>query len=204
MVTAPELIFLSGQCQWGLEQCGDGGHQDHYPCTKRVWGLHFPVHETAQGSGSLSVRGIIGQLEQAGGSLGNGLCLILLCSFICASVRRGLCLGVQETFCAGGDIKGWGCSLAELGNGGCCAGLHFKSHKMGFQKLWAQLQIAGLFLHYQSPSAGTFYFVAFCLAADISLQASKNLFKVSLLRVLNVLYQYLCHQDFPFSGIPCN
>lgn len=54
-----------------------------------------------------------------GGSLGNGLCLILLSSFICVSVWRELCLGVQETFCAGGDIKGWGCAQGELGNGGC-------------------------------------------------------------------------------------
>lgn len=38
----------------------------------------------------------------------------------------------------------------------------------GLPKLWAQLQIAGLFLHYQSPSAGTI-FVAFCPGADIFL-----------------------------------
>lgn len=31
----------------------------------------------------------------------------------------------------------------------------------------------------------------------------KNPPGVSPLRVLNALYQYLCRQDFPFSGIPC-
>lgn len=65
----------------------------------------------------------------------------------------------------------------------------------GLPKFWAQLQIVGLFLHYRSPSAGTF-FVAFCPAADISLQParlirSENPPEVSLLRVLNVLHQYL-------------
>lgn len=38
-MTAPELIFPARQWHWGWGQCGNGGHQDHYPSTKRVWGL---------------------------------------------------------------------------------------------------------------------------------------------------------------------
>lgn len=116
-------------------------------------------------------------------------------------------LRVQETFCAGGDIKGWGCSQDELGNGGFCAGLHFKSHNMGFRNSGLSYKLQGCFFIIRAPVLGPL-FVASWPAADLSLQParlgpSKNPPGVSPLRVLNALYQYLCRQDFPFSGIPC-
>lgn len=102
-------------------------------------------------------------------------------------------LRVQETFCAGGDIKGWGCSQDELGNGGFCAGLHFKSHNMGFRNSGLSYKLQGCFFIIRAPVLGPL-FVASCPAADLSLQParlgpSKNPPGVSPLRVLNALYR---------------
>lgn len=153
------LIFPAGWCQWGVGQCEDGRYQDHYPSTKRVWGLSSISQCTKplRIQVSFQLEGLSGSWSRRGGSLGNGLCLILLSSFVCATVQRGLCSGVQETFCAGGDIKGWGCSQGELGNGGCCAGLHFKSHKMGFQNPGLSYKLQGCFFIIGAPVLGPFF-----------------------------------------------
>lgn len=161
-MTAPELICSSSRLvgasgEWDSvrmegtgtiipAQRGFGGSAP-FPSALNHSGFRFPFSwrdYRAAGAGG-------------GGSLGNGLCLILLSSFVCATVQRGLCSGVQETFCAGGDIKGWGCSQGELGNGGCCAGLHFKSHKMGFQNPGLSYKLQGCFFIIGAPVLGPFF-----------------------------------------------
>lgn len=109
-LTAPELIFPAS----AAGHRGDVRHRDHYPGTKRVLGaqLHFPSQETTQGSGSLSAQGIIRAAGGGGGSLGNGLCLILPSSLVCRS--GGFAHGVPDTSCHGGDTKGCGLGGAVL------------------------------------------------------------------------------------------
>lgn len=89
------------------------------------------------------------------GSLGNGLRLILLSSFICTSVRLGLCSGVRETSCDGGDTKGCGFFLAvSWSMGGSCASLHFKSHEMGFQNCELSYKLQGCLFIIGAPALG--------------------------------------------------
>lgn len=90
----------------------------------------------------------------------------------------GLCLGVQETFCAGGDIKGWGCSLVSWAMGGvvlvCTSKATRRASKNSGLSYKLQVSFTNGFFTIGAPVLGLFVVVvvvAFCPAADISLQA---------------------------------